>query len=930
MKKVMIAILLLVPLIVILTMSVSSMIISAEYTIAIESMEIVHLGERIDTKTIKLEDYKPTNKPYQLLVNFYPRMVKDKNVSWESSDEKVATISQTGVLRFVDYGMVKITVRSENDATKSATCTFYVVGDSIDRIEISSYDGNLFNEKLELKKYQSYPILANVVPSTALGNNKVDFAVENPQIATVDQNGIITALEEGKTVLTVKAKGKTGSEVEAQLPIEISGEMLAISDVFYSSNGNFALQNILSGAVTDVEVYPSLGVKIEGDTLSLLTGVDEAYVTIYEKDNKAIEQKVLLKRALDNDLHIKNLESLKKGVWEESPVLPIGGSNIILEVVSSLGELPENVQVVWTSSKPEILKVENGRLYGVSDGKAFITARAEGYNEVTIGVSVQAFIDFITLDLSETEDKVGLKQERVFGIYTYDGETVSNKLPLVIESTSPENAQQNFYYTSSNEAYATVSSNGIITFKEAGIGKKVTISVIAKSSYGVNPASASYTFNLVDGINFGLYYNSTDENGQPCLKKYGENLYDEEAGIMPSFKPYEDMKYLMNTYWDDYNERGKASALVFHTNVYMTSTEEGSRGTMEFNRGIYGNGHKYDGQFHIETHPGYSASLFKHKCPFEKDQSGNDIVVENIAFQCAKPTDADPQEAFEALKNGGGMGYQRFKPGDYGERWIKYRYCLFQYAYGFFNIRGGYYEMEGCVFRNTAGPSFVITTGDEEWLELKIKNCIFSNSISCMLLATLGDVAEQGEPRKYYSLHFEGKNYVYNWKKVDRNADPASGEIRLDVIPDGVLPTDELTNVINSNVTKFMNKALQSGENDHVLYKGVNTYDYFNFAFLCMGLWDTNNIRVNPEDDGNHDLGVNVYGENISVDTIDFEGVMDNAIVNSVLREFGIDLDDPEKASQLVSPVDENGNWTTAQGESFNIDDEALARLRGE
>ena len=56
MKKVMIAILLLVPLIVILTMSVSSMIISAEYTIAIESMEIVHLGERIDTKTNSVND----------------------------------------------------------------------------------------------------------------------------------------------------------------------------------------------------------------------------------------------------------------------------------------------------------------------------------------------------------------------------------------------------------------------------------------------------------------------------------------------------------------------------------------------------------------------------------------------------------------------------------------------------------------------------------------------------------------------------------------------------------------------------------------------------------------------------------------------------------------------------------------------------------
>ena len=932
MKKFMIAILLLVPLIVILTMSVSSMIISAEYTIAIESMEIVHLGERIDTKTIKLEDYKPTNKPYQLLVNFYPRMVRDKNVSWETSDKNIATVSQTGVVRFMDYGMVNITVRAENDATKSATCTFYVTGDSIDRIEISSYDGEIFAEKLEMKKYQSYPILASVVPITALGNNKVKYAIEDSSIATVDQNGIITALSEGETVLVVKAIGKEGSEVRAKLPIDVKGQMLAVSDVFYSSDGTFRLEDILSGNVEDIEIATlPIGLVAEDNVLSLLPGVEKVYVTFREKENKATEQKVLLCLSADNDLHIKNLEGLKQGVWAESAVIPIGGSDIILEVVSSLGELPENTVVRWSSSNSDVLKVENGRLYGLSDGYAFITASVDGYNDVKISISVQAFIDFITLDLSEAEDKVGLKQERVFGIYTYDGKSVTNTLPLVIKSTSPENAQQNFHYTSSNEAYATVNSNGIITFKEAGIGNEVTITVIAKSSYGVKPASASYTFKLVDGINFGLYYNDINEDGQPYLAKYGENLYDEEAGILPSFRPYEDMKYLMNTYWDDYTERGKASALVFHTNVYMDDKETVDRGSMEVNRSVYGNGHKYDGQFHISKFGGFNASLFKGRIPFEKDKTDSNIVFENIAFQCAKPTDADPQEAFDALKNGGGLGYLRCaNPDKYGSRKQIYRYCLFQYAYGFFNIRGGNYEMEGCIFRNTAGPSIVITTGEGDWLDLSITNCIFSNSISCMLLASLGDIEMKDEPRKFYSLRFGGTNYVYNWKKVNKSSNPEEGEIRLDVVPDGVLPTQELTDIVNQNMTKFFNRALQNGNNDHLLYKGVNTYDYFNFAFLCVAMWDKNNTRINPADVGNHDLGVNIFGDGVRIDTVDLEGVVDSPFLQGLLDKFGIELGDPEKQSNHITPVDDDGNWTTSQGESFTIDATALARLRGE
>ena len=54
MKKIIIAVLLLIPLIVILTISASGMIISAEVAIEIESVELWHKGEQTNEATCKV------------------------------------------------------------------------------------------------------------------------------------------------------------------------------------------------------------------------------------------------------------------------------------------------------------------------------------------------------------------------------------------------------------------------------------------------------------------------------------------------------------------------------------------------------------------------------------------------------------------------------------------------------------------------------------------------------------------------------------------------------------------------------------------------------------------------------------------------------------------------------------------------------------
>ena len=82
MKKILIAILLLVPVIIILTLNVSSTIVSAQIEIGVERLVLKHLGETVDYVVINLEEYTETNQQYLLFPDFTPTYASNKKIDW--------------------------------------------------------------------------------------------------------------------------------------------------------------------------------------------------------------------------------------------------------------------------------------------------------------------------------------------------------------------------------------------------------------------------------------------------------------------------------------------------------------------------------------------------------------------------------------------------------------------------------------------------------------------------------------------------------------------------------------------------------------------------------------------------------------------------------------------------------------------------------
>lgn len=124
---------------------------------------------------------------FQLEATVSPADATDKTVTWSTSNAGVATISN-GLVTAVGEGSATITATAGG---KSATCsvqvspkTVAVTGITLNESELNLYLGN------------SFQLQATVTPADAT-DKTVTWRSEDPNLATVDQNGLVTAVNPG-------------------------------------------------------------------------------------------------------------------------------------------------------------------------------------------------------------------------------------------------------------------------------------------------------------------------------------------------------------------------------------------------------------------------------------------------------------------------------------------------------------------------------------------------------------------------------------------------------------------------------------------------------------------------------------------------------------------------------------------------------------
>ena len=139
----------------------------------------------------------------QLTATITPANTTDKRVIWSSSSPNTASVSSNGLVTANGKGECLITVTTLDGTNLSATCHVTVNDNSI---PVTAITLNTTEEILTIGS--STVLVATVMPENAT-NKVVTWSTGNSAVATINENGVLRAVGEGETDITVASTDGT-------------------------------------------------------------------------------------------------------------------------------------------------------------------------------------------------------------------------------------------------------------------------------------------------------------------------------------------------------------------------------------------------------------------------------------------------------------------------------------------------------------------------------------------------------------------------------------------------------------------------------------------------------------------------------------------------------------------------------------------------
>lgn len=196
------------------------------------------LSANFDIDAIELE----VGQEFLLNLEVTLKEEKEYSVEWRSSNKKVAQVSN-GLVTAIRQGNATITAIV---GLKVAVCRVVVKGEEAPFVEDITYLA-LTKQAISLKPGATEQLVYETVPSNV--TTTVSFVSSNTSIATVDANGLVTALSEGTTTITARHK-----DLESSCVVTVS-ENSSISDFSMSISQQVA--TVLLGNTLKLDVTTS-------------------------------------------------------------------------------------------------------------------------------------------------------------------------------------------------------------------------------------------------------------------------------------------------------------------------------------------------------------------------------------------------------------------------------------------------------------------------------------------------------------------------------------------------------------------------------------------------------------------------------------------------------------------------------------------------
>lgn len=757
MKKVLIGVLILIPIIIVASVLLTTNIISKNSYLPVDRVELnenniefsLDNGNTIDT----------------LKATVYPRLAKNHNLTWsieeqhsdipfvyakddpcqdcaDLSDKElkehidtnhidIATIDNNGVVTVYGYGSFIVKVTTE-EGNKFATCSVKVVGDKVTKIELMPYgSSSKLSEKDVISMDTGERLLVNPIFTPGGARDKtVTWKSADERIVEVDKNGILSAKGAGETTISVSSND-TG--IGTSVKVKVNNGVFKGESYCYTADTTVNVKNYMN--VSDFTSVKVAGGTLSSDgTLNFDENATVATVTVNGKTFSAIKVDALS----DDDIVFKNYDILLQKLYnkngDEVEYIVKRGLPIYLEVVYRNPEKSGVPEVDFSSNDiapgSPIVNIEQfdqlGKVSNVGnvamiepnkEGDVKILAKDRTTNKTcsTVELKVVTPVFAINLALNATDAKRGVAAETVFGNKIFNADcTETSPYSFYMDFNYPKDVDfENFEFSTSDESIAKFSDekgsynklvlNDKMPDEKKGLKNKVIITIKAKyPMYDNMPVVATYVLNVIDG------YTVSNETQ---LKKA---LHEKKESVA--------------IYVKDSTAGGKLE-------IRADNNTDASRITMQESTSMYGNGFIvcYNEQDMIDRKNDYFNELLKIET--------SNVHVENTILRMGY-NDPDAKNGLQQWEKSRRCVRILHEIENYDDETknnetinnISFKYCIFENAKTVMEIAGADVNIEGCIFRNSSANSlFIPMSGNTSTYgrlpaNVTLKNTVFTHS----------------------------------------------------------------------------------------------------------------------------------------------------------------------------------------------------------
>ncbi len=424
---------------------------TATCSVTVEAKKIPVTGVTLDKTEAELVE----GESITLTATIAPEDATDKTVSWVSSDEEIAKVDSEGKVSAIAPGTADITVTT-TDGEKKAVFALTVVAKVVP-VESIAID----KETLELVEGDSATLTATVSPDNA-SDKTYAWTSSNPDVATVAEDGTVTAIAPGNTTITATSNdgGKTAS-----CEVSVAKRIIHVESVTLSGETSVTAGDTVTftytitpsdATVQDVKWSSSdesvIKVDADGTAVVLKNGVATITVTTVDGE-KTASAKILASPLLVSSLSL-DVTSLTLAAGEEGKL-----------VATVAPENATNKKLSWKSLTTSVATVDaEGNVKAVKPGTAKIRV------STTDGSKLNA-----ECEVTVTKAKVAVTGVSLDNTLLLISVGESRKLSATVKPSGATNKEVS--WTSNNESVATVDSNGNVKGLKEG---SATITVTTK------------------------------------------------------------------------------------------------------------------------------------------------------------------------------------------------------------------------------------------------------------------------------------------------------------------------------------------------------------------------------------------------------------------------------------------------------------------